>query len=288
MNTADSASGHKAKEDKESSHSTKERPRELRNLGDLNRAVRSLAVEMIAQEHRTVQVWRNLISRLGNGSRNKPGELRAAASAVARWFFFGRPVILSLALGGFAAAFLALQANLLLTDQNIKLDLQNHLMVIQSHQSEAQRSIDLGRELTDLIADVSKTKQPCPGLQPSSFCIDEGTKKRLAEFSQLVRPYRLIETDSPLKDDPLQGTTRTTLTERFTAWLFGSSRQIQAFENSPVPRLSERRLSPERGELLRRLVMEEQIALASFTHEPRITFEAAYLPYGSFLTQSLH
>ncbi|MCP3961831.1 MAG: pentapeptide repeat-containing protein [bacterium] len=260
-----------------------------------------MQIEMIAQDHRMIPVWSNLLlayRRREEDSRR----VWAAARAAVRWLFFkGRTgLVLSIGLGSVLGIVLAIQANWLFEEQNLKIDVQNHMIIVQSNLKEAERNIGLMGDLSDLINAVESEKQPCSSRVedslkyrhewcsksfdriPTAFCVPEDLNKQIEALSNQLQPYRLIEGDRALRQLYPQTAIEMAWWERIGTWL-GSTRPLGAALGAmPVPQLSGHRLSPERGELMKRLVAEQRVSKA-FSRDG-IILDAAFLPRGSNLS----
>ncbi len=262
---------------------------ETYSLENMRNKISDIEIDLVAQEHRTSHVFRNLFSAILKGKDVDPEELKATIGALVGWIFFGRPVIMTLALGGLATAILALQANLLLSEQNRKLEIQNHLILVQSHQLEAQRNINLGQQLPDLLAEIRRTKKECPGVVSPSYCIADGLQRRISSFSRILQPYRIVEDDQPLNQifPKFRRGKLSSLIQKLTG---GEHTAGTGVDDVPVPVVSASRFSHERGQLLLGIANERIRNFGTFGQgtigAPQISFEYSYLPTGTVLMTS--
>lgn len=198
--------------------------------------------------------WR-LLSLVANVNRARrspdwPQSRRVAAyTAMARFFFGSRAVLgITLSLGAVIGGLLALQANLLLADQNQKLDLQSHLEVVNAHLLEAQRVSQLSGELSQVLAlaaaECAKQSSPTCTLSGPLY-------SRIGGLSLMLRPYHVMEgsvSGSGFHDrrKPLDSAA-----SRLPPWLQAlGTRTVGLIESDPIPILSVSKSSPERGLLL--------------------------------------
>ncbi len=256
----------------------------------------SIEIELIAQDHRSLRVWRNFFRYIFCSGEPRR---RASVEAVVRWCFLGSNKLVIL--GGIFAAAIAFQANNLLDDQNLKLDLQNRLLILQTHQEEAQRSIEAGRQLHQLMRKVGRGRFDCDGFTPdpyldtdlcpnsgsteskNAYCIGENLIQELSAFSSTVQPYRIVSGDLTIRT-LYTGSDDIAAEARGIQYWLGLSRSINDdLELLPVPQLSSSRRSPERGELIRRLLVEQRIRGAFGAKRKGMILESAHLPPGTSL-----
>lgn len=123
-------------------------------ISSLDSRLKNCEDEIVGQEHRLLEVFRNVYRATVNNEWTANRKM-GAWGALFRYVFFGRPaIVLTLGVGGF----LALHANFLFFEQNKKLDLQNHLAIVDSYLVESQRNNQLF-QLFPLLLDLSRKKQ---------------------------------------------------------------------------------------------------------------------------------
>lgn len=252
---------------------------------DLVRRLIDLERGHLAQEHRMISVWANAIAAL-RGRENLPGgHLKAAVGALIRWLFLGRPLMLSVAIGSIVAAYLAFQANSLLHEQNQKLDRQNHLALVQSHQVYSQVYKAAMENLQALLNRIAAEKTECAAFGVGSkdgFCLPEGLKEELVEASLRFRPYRDLAEDSVGISHLHEGAENESVPAGLSIGDLPPN-----LEAMSLPRLSSVYSSPERGLLLSVLVREKisDITLhkSGLSLTGALSLEYAHVPQGAIM-----
>jgi hypothetical protein len=254
-------------------------------LASMENKVEGLYTVTLSQEHRTIPLIRNALQAVRPASGWSAERRVASLTAALYRLFFAKPVlVVTLSVG----SLLALHANLLLLEQNDKLDLQNHLVLVSSHISEAQRNAQFAQLLPPLYADIQRylTDPKARRVETRGYGnviryeLPRELTTRVATLSQALQPYRWIAQD--IAGDQF---TRVSRDGRFRIPYFfrdmarsgfGRSEAGARIEKDPVPTLTAGRWSPERGQLLVNMHafgVSSRSLLASDT-----TFAGAYLP----------
>jgi uncharacterized protein YjbI with pentapeptide repeats len=226
-----------------------------------------------------------------------PERFKAALSAAALWLFSNvrrTSTVLGFGVASIVATLLAFEANRLFWEQNKKFDLQNHLIIVQSNLEDARRNIEIEKELPSVLSDADDSgilscpgrtevfqgncRDSLPAVSVKAHCLSEHLNRRVEAYSHLLQPYRLVIGDQKLSDLGDQEA----LWKKLLVWLNGGTTEPLLREMN-VPQLSQLRLSPERGALMRFLLVEKRINRAFSARRQGITFDGAYLPRGSSL-----
>jgi pentapeptide repeat protein len=245
----------------------------------------NMQTELVGQEHWLIQVFYNAWRALRSPDWPLSRRLEAGGALV-RYVFLGRAtILLTIGLGGL----LALHASFMLSDQNLKLDLENYLNTVNSELGEAQRNSQLSQLLAPLIQDLqamSAAADDTGSLTTSRTYrevakLDLALATRIAVLTQTFQPYRWIQHDT--EASTLLMPEGSGFFYRFMTGLrsiydsgFGSAAMEQKLAESKIPVLTAERRSPERGLLLVNL----HAMGIDFTELTRFntTFENSYAP----------
>jgi hypothetical protein len=136
---------------------------------------------------------------------------------------------------------------------------------LEIYQNEAEQISVHRSYLGEITKALSDMKEPCAWRFPEAYCLKPDAISDLAWLSQRLEPYRLIV--SP------------------------DSVAVATSEMEALPALSDTLFSRERGQLLEALgrerIVTAIIQTADAFGEPRLTFEAAYLPSGALYNADL-
>ena len=201
---------------------------------------RKFHAALMEQEHRFLPAITNF-SQYYFGTPGDDPRKRAVLRAVL-WRFFGPATVAATGIGivSLLSLLIAILANILLGIQNEKIEVQNQLI-------EGQRRAALMFEMTSILEAISDRRlSPGGGLDAGGgnprIVLPEVLVGRIRALSRSLRPYRYLDVSS---DSRAPG--RATRWHRAAAWI-GVSLDTDA------TKLTDRPLSPERGQLLLTLV----------------------------------
>jgi Uncharacterized low-complexity proteins len=158
-----------------------------------------------------------------------------------RWML-GAGITLIAAFAGLLGSVLLFRQNNLLseqtkliTDQNALILNQNKKIDIQSYLLESQRRSGLIIELTSILESIPKESEPNTKLIDERISLPQSLRGRIVALSRALRPYYYVNISNNEK------------------WTFGYT-SLNLKDSLSAPTLTERPLSPERGQLLLALV----------------------------------
>lgn len=236
-------------------------------------------VALMEQEHRFIPSVLNFARTLF-APRNDPRRWAALKALLWRFFSASTAVGAGVSIVAILTLLVAIRANRLLEMQNEKIDLQNHLI-------EGQRRSALIFEVTSILEQLDREKTAAgwdkmredqrlvayrtrtgkrPDTQKAAFPLTPGLVGRIQALSRSLRPYRYLAVSPADVSIGLQwrlahmaasrrteSNNRGWLFDRMPHWLFDLMPWATTQEDSSG-RLTERPLSPERGQLLITLV----------------------------------
>lgn len=257
-------------------------------IAALRLEVDALKHEVVGLEHRLVQVMRNAYWALTQRVGWTTAKRLEAGAALVRYFFAGRAaIVVSVGLGGL----LALHASFMLSDQNRKLDLQNHLAVVSSEIAEAQRNSQFAQLIPPLLADINAVRAKLQTSASKSKAPD--TSDDIALASLYLRTAVLTQTFQPYRWIDRRVDARTLLNPSGSGTFFNAMKALRSLYDSgfgktslesgsssdsklELPLLTIERYSPERGLLLVNL-FASKISLANLTVF-NVSFARSYAP----------
>ncbi|WP_027684238.1 pentapeptide repeat-containing protein [Rhizobium leguminosarum] len=265
---------------------------------------RKTDLELLRREHRIV----NATIELAQNWKGDKDTRWAAFEGFVRCLFamvFRTGVGASVTAIGLAGLFFAYQANRLIQEQTIRINIQSHL-------TEAQRRSSLIYELGQIMEDISREKAanqpsspskrqetyrtglkdiansdqfPDPMIQDyirSQFTPSDALVGRIAALATSLKPYYYVSYARG------SATSQTKHSNGMAGYLEELSKATLQVENEFYPRLIEEPVSPERGQLLRYMLSAGVNLLP--VDNAGATFEAADLQesqlYGFFLPTS--
>ncbi|MCM5510507.1 pentapeptide repeat-containing protein [Vibrio sp. SCSIO 43169] len=256
-------------------------------ISSLDSRLKNCEDEIVGQEHRLLEVFRNVYRATVNNEWTANRKM-GAWGALFRYVFFGRPaIVLTLGVGGF----LALHANFLFFEQNKKLDLQNHLAIVDSYLVESQRNNQLFQLFPLIVGSIEKEtsgdpkvcapeQYPVLAQRGDTYCLSKRLYSRIIGLVNALSPYRWVNSEETSVESILSaGGSDSGLAlwagEMINSKLLsGSSGQLLA--QDPVPLVTELRLSPERGQILITL-HNYGVDLTELTAKSNTNFRYSYL-----------
>lgn len=222
------------------------------------------------------QVAQGALARDAEAATRAARDLVALALARYAWITTRRWIVTSLtalvaAMAALAGSALLFKQNALLSQQNAKIDLQTELLQLDVQLAEAARNAELAAEITDIAAllgaaaAASAAGMDLPEGTPAVAALvnvidpvtglDRALMLRIVAASQAARPYRFLHLGVEAADDV--DNLRVALGARRDE-LPNTVARLQAaygwVDPRPGARLTERPVSPERGQLLRVLL----------------------------------
>jgi len=216
---------------------------------ELEKKITEIELGMFEQEHRLIPILRNVYYTFNIYKNQKDIKSAIYKSFIYRIFSPSTVITGGIGVITLIGLLIAIRANYLFEEQNRKLDTQNYLM-------EAERRASLMFELTSILEqiqkEIDKPNNVALNRKDNKVTISDYTKGRIVALSRSLRPYRFLtlprDSSSLLslgnENDIYQAS------EEKSSFSYVFLKGLGALPSVDGPRLIEKDMSPERGQLL--------------------------------------